>query len=67
MTSCFVCRVIRDLESICHLCIDPIHRIGLIHKVIYFHNSSDGVYKLMLYLTIVNKAQCHCLSWLAQQ
>ena len=32
VTSCFVCRVIRDLESICHLCIDPIHRIGLIHK-----------------------------------
>ena len=32
VTSCFVCRVIRDLESIGHLCIDAIHRIGLIHE-----------------------------------
>ena len=31
MTSCFVFEVIRDLESIDHLCINPIHRIGLIH------------------------------------
>ena len=30
--SCFVYKVIRDLESIDHLCINPIHRIGLIHK-----------------------------------
>ena len=28
----FVYKVIRDLESIDHLCINPIHRIGLIHK-----------------------------------
>ena len=32
MTSCFVYKVIRDLESIEHLYINPIHRIGLIHK-----------------------------------
>ena len=32
MTSCLVYKVIRDLESIDHLCINPIHRIGLIHK-----------------------------------
>ena len=32
VTSCFVYKVIRDLESIDHLCINPIHRIGLIHK-----------------------------------
>ena len=32
MTSCFVYKVIRDLESIDHLCINPILRIGLIHK-----------------------------------
>ena len=31
VTSCFVYKVIRDLESIDHLCINPIHRIGLIH------------------------------------
>ena len=28
----FVNNVIRDLESIDHLCINPIRRIGLIHK-----------------------------------
>ena len=32
VTSCFVYTVIRDLESIDHLCINPIRRIGLIHK-----------------------------------
>ena len=32
VTSCFVYKVIRDLESIDHLCIIPIHRKGLIHK-----------------------------------
>ena len=30
--SCFVYKVTSDLESIDHLCINPIHRIGLIHK-----------------------------------
>ena len=32
VTSCFVYKTIRDLESIDHLCINPIRRIGLIHK-----------------------------------
>ena len=32
VTLCFVYKVIRDLESIDHLCINPIYRIGLIHK-----------------------------------
>ena len=32
VTSCFVYKVIRDLESKDHLCINPIIRIGLIHK-----------------------------------
>ena len=32
VTSCFVCKVTRDLESIYHLCIYPIRRIGLILK-----------------------------------
>ena len=31
MTSCFVYKVINDLESIYHLCINPIRRIGFIH------------------------------------
>ena len=32
VTSCFVYKVIRNLELIDHRCINPIHRIGLIHK-----------------------------------
>ena len=32
LTSCFVYKVIRDLESIDHLCINPILQIGLKHK-----------------------------------
>ena len=32
VTSCFVYKVIMDLESIDHLCINPIRQIGLIHK-----------------------------------
>ena len=32
VTSRFVYKVIRGLESIDHLCINPIHRIGLIYK-----------------------------------
>ena len=32
VASCFVYKIIRDLESINHLCINHIHRIGLIHK-----------------------------------
>ena len=31
-TSCFVYKVIRDLESVDYICINPIRRIGLIHK-----------------------------------
>ena len=32
VSSCFVYKVIMDLSLIDHLCIIPIHRIGLIHK-----------------------------------
>ena len=32
VASCFVYKVIRDVESIDHLCINPIRGIGLIHK-----------------------------------
>ena len=32
MTTCFVHKVIRDLESLDHLFINPIRRIGLIYK-----------------------------------
>ena len=51
------------LESIDHLCINPIRRIGLIS----IHVSSSGVHKLMFYLTIVNKTRHHCHSWLEGQ
>ena len=33
MTSCFAYKVISDLESKDHLCINPIHRIGLMQKL----------------------------------
>ena len=32
VTLCFVYKVIRDLESMDHLCINPSRRVGLIHK-----------------------------------
>ena len=38
----FVYKVIRDLRSIDHLCINPIHRIGLIHiRSIDLRHSSE--------------------------
>ena len=33
VTSCFVYKIIGDLEFIDHLCINHIRRIGLIHKL----------------------------------
>ena len=38
-----------------HLCINPFRRIGLIHKWSMIRVSSSDVFKLMFYLTIVNK------------
>ena len=35
VASCFVNKVIMDLSSLDHLCINPIHRIGLIHPLVY--------------------------------
>ena len=67
MTSCFVYKVIRGLESIDHLCINPIHRIGLIHKYSINSGSSSEAYKLMFYFKIVNKILRHCRPWLARQ
>ena len=60
-------QVIRDLESIDHLCINPIRRIGLIHSDISIPVSSCEVYTLVFYLAIVNKVLRHCHSWLARQ
>ena len=44
-TSCFVYKVIRDLESIDHLCINPILYISDLS----IRDSSRGVYKLVFY------------------
>ena len=52
MTSCFVYKVIRDLESIDHLCINPIHRIGVYASDLSVRIILIGVYKLFFYLTI---------------
>ena len=32
VNSLFVGKVIKDIESICHLCINPIHTKGFIHR-----------------------------------
>ena len=66
MTSCFVYKVIRDLKSIDHLCINPILRIGLINDLSIRGHSSE-VYKFEFYLAIVNKVLRHYHSWLARQ
>ena len=65
--SCFVYKVIRDLESIDHLFINPIRRIGLINKW-----SFDSFYlKWSVHNSVVlsnskqNKRHCHF--WLALQ
>ena len=49
--SCYVYTVIRDIESLDHLYINPILRIGLIHMSsdLSIHVSSSGVYKVMFY------------------
>ena len=67
MASCFVYKVIRDLELMGHLCIKPILRIGFIHGDLSIRISSSCVHKLVFDLTIVNKARRHCHSWLARQ
>ena len=74
VTSCFVCKVIRDLESIDNFCINPIHRIGLIHKLSIDSHTSNGVYKLMFYV-LNNRGVSHYgilpvsrdIGWPAQQ
>ena len=59
-------KVIRDVQSIGHLCINPILRIGLIHKWYIDLGNSSWAYTLVFYLVIVNKLLRHCYSWLAQ-
>ena len=68
VTSHFVYKVIRDLESIDHLFINPIHRIGLIYTSdLSICVSSSEVYTLVFYLAIVNTVLYHGHFWLARQ
>ena len=65
VTFCF--KAIRDLESIDHLFINPIHRIGLIHKCSLDSRWLKWIVQVNVYLTIVNKLFRHCHLWLARQ
>ena len=51
----FVYKVIRDLESIDHLCINPISR------------KLKWSVQVSVLLNIVNTILCHCHFWLARQ
>ena len=56
VNSCFVCKVIGNIEGICHLCINPIHRKGFIHKwSIDSHWLGWSVQVNVFYLAIVDK------------
>ena len=55
LTSCSVYKVIRDLESIDHLFINPTHRIGSILKRPFDSGKLKLVYTILSYLAIVNK------------
>ena len=66
VTSCLVYKVIRDLESIDHLCINPIRMIGFIHKRSIDSRKLKLSVHVSVYLALVNKALRHCHSWLAR-
>ena len=55
----------QDLESIDHLCINPIRRIGLIHQGSIDSRLLKWSVQVNVYVTIVNKTRRHCHSWLA--
>ena len=65
VTFCF--KAIRDLKSIDHLFVDPIHRIGLIHKCSLDSRWLKWIVQVNVYLTIVSKLFRHCHLWLARQ
>ena len=78
MTSCFAYKVIRDLESIddlCinpilsidDLCINPIHRIGLIHKSSIDSRKLKWTVQVNVLLNNCKQKHRHCHSWLAGQ
>ena len=57
----FVYKVIRDLRSIDHLCIVPIHRIGLIHK--WSINSRQLKWSVRIQVLLNNCKQRITLGW----
>ena len=67
MTSCFVYKFIRDLESINHLCINPILRIGLIHKCFFDLHELKLSVQVNVLFNNCKQTRRHCLSWLARQ
>ena len=63
----FVYKVIRDLWSIDHLCINPILWIGLIHKwSIDWHQLKWSV-RILVLLSNCKQRKSHCHSWLSRQ
>ena len=67
VTSCFVYKVFRDLESIDHLFINPIRRIGLIHKWSVDSVKLKWIVKVNVLLYNCKQMLRHCHSWLARQ
>ena len=57
VTSCFVYKVISDLESIDHLCINPVRRIGLIHVIYRFALAQVECKNVLLNNCKQNKSQ----------
>ena len=65
--SCLFTKLLGTLESIDHLCINPIHRIGLMHRLSRDSRKLKWSAQVDVLLTIVNKILSHCHSWLARQ
>ena len=67
VTSCFVYKYFRDIESIDHLCINPIRRIGLIHKQSIDFRWHKWRAQVNVLLYNIKQNMTHCHSWLARQ
>ena len=67
VTSCFVYNVIRDLESIYHVFINPICRIGLINKRPFNSRYLKWSVHNSVILSNCKQNICHCHFWLALQ
>ena len=67
VASCFVYRVIRYYNRYITCVLILSAEKHLYTSDLWIRVWSSGVYKLMFYLTIVNKIVRHCHSWLARQ